>query len=421
MTFGTFGLRLFSALVAVVLFVTLSDAANWARFRGPNGTGVADDKDIPIKWTDKDIAWKVEIPGTGHSSPIVWSDRIFLQSASNDGKERMILCLNTADGKTVWQKTLDAKKASTHKNSSMASSTPATDGERVYAYSWDGTSVALYAFDFKTGEQVWKYDLGAYDNEHGAGASPMLAGGKVVVMNDHAKGASVVAVDAKSGKKAWEAKREPYRACYATPFVRTVGQKAELVVASTTEITGYDVGDGSKNWHHNLKFDGMPLRVVASPVLAGEDLVVIHCGDGKGDRNTTMIRLPGKAGAEPTTVWEQKQSQKMPYVPCSLSRGENLYWVNDSGFAGCTVAATGEILFEERLPGAKNVTASPVMIDGKIYAPDEGGIVHVFAAEPKFRELAKNSLGEGVMASPAVADGKLYIRGKTHLFCIGKK
>ncbi len=415
-----YGPRPLLAACAVIGLALTADAANWPRFRGPNGDGVAADKDIPVQWTDKDLAWKVELPGAGNSSPVIWGDRLFIQSASADGKERYLLCLSTADGQEVWRRDVPGTRAKMHQKNTGASSTPATDGERVYAYFWDGEAVSLHAFDFK-GAPLWTYDIGKFRSDHGAGASPMVYDGKVILLNDQGEGASVIAVDGKTGKRAWEAKREHYedRACYATPFVlERKGDGAELVVASTTGITGYDPATGARNWQYDWSFAGRPLRVVASPLLTEGGAIIASGGDGGGDRCTVAIRPGSKNGTRPKLLWESKKPKFMPYVPCFLSRGEYLYWVSDTGYAGCTRTETGDTVWHERL--GHPITASPVLIGDKVYAADESGEVYVFAAEPKFRLLARNSVGEPVFATPAVADGKLYVRGKTHLYCIAR-
>jgi outer membrane protein assembly factor BamB len=410
------------AACAVIGLALAADAANWPRFRGPNGDGVAADKDIPVRWTDKDLAWKVALPGLGNSSPVIWGDRLFIQSSSADGKERYLLCLSTADGKELWRNSVAGDRARMNAKNSLASSTPATDGERVYAYFWDGAAVSLHAFDIK-GQPLWKYDIGKFSSDHGAGSSPMVYDDKVILLNDQGEGASLIALEARTGKRAWEAKRDHFqdRACYSTPFVlNRKGDGPELVVASTTGITGYDPATGGKDWQYDWSFDGRPLRIVASPLLAEGGSIIATSGDGGGDRCTVAIRPGSKNGTRPKVLWESKKPKFMPYVPCFLSRGDHLYWVSDTGFAGCTWTETGETAWHERLGGP--VTASPVLIGDKVYAVDEAGEVFVFAAEPtKFKLLAKNSVGEPVLATPAVADGKLYIRGKNHLYCIGKK
>lgn len=396
----------------------LAAAANWPRFQGPNGSGTANEKNIPVAWTPADFAWKVPLPGHGRSSPIVWDDRVFLQSASEDGTKRFLLCLSLADGKQLWATEVPGARAPTNKKNSLASSTPATDGERVYALFWDGKRVALYAFDFN-GKALWHHDLGAYVSQHGAGNSPIVHGGKVFLLNDHDAGASLVALDGKTGAVAWAAPREHVRACYSTPFLlERPNEGVELIVGTTSAITSYNPQTGEKNWEYGRKFPGMRLRTVAAPVLAG-GLIIASSGDGKGDRNTVGVVPGSKAqGSAPTLAWSTDR-RTMPYVPNFLSQGDHVFWVNDKGFAGCSLARSGEVVWSERL-GGKDVTSSPVLIDGKVYVADEGGTVFVFAAQGQFKLLAKTPLGEEVLASPAVADGRLLIRGEKHLFCIGK-
>jgi outer membrane protein assembly factor BamB len=235
----------------------------------------------------------------------------------------------------------------------------------------------------------------------------------------------LVCLDAKTGKPAWQVPRKPYRTCYSTPFVlERLGETPELIVTSTTGITSYNPRTGSENWHWNWTFDLKlgnrtlrPLRTVSSPVY-GDGLIFASSGDGDGARHAVAVRAEGRGDVSKTNLaWEEKRT--LPYVPSMLVWGEHLYWVNDRGIAGCTVARTGKTVWTERLV-AGSVTASPVLIDGKVYVADEAGQVHVIAAAPRFKLLAKNTLGEGVLASPAVADGRLFLRGKSHLFCISR-
>jgi outer membrane protein assembly factor BamB len=417
----------------VVLFVgcglfavagPLANAANWARFRGPNGTGMADDKDIPVQWTEKNIRWKAPIPGAGNSSPVIWGDKLFIESA--DAKNRMLFCINVKDGKTIWMKNVDGQQAKINGHNSLASSTPATDGQRVYAYFWDGKDIAVHAFDMQ-GNPVWKYDLGPWAGNHGAGASPVVYEDKVIILNDQGSefgdpGAKseLVAIDAKSGKEAWKVKRKAFRACYAAPFLldKREGGK-ELIVATTEGLSGYDPQNGKEFWRWDWVFDAMALRTVGSPI-AGDGLVFAGSGDGSGARHMVAVRLGGKGDVSKTHLaWEEKKS--LPYVPGMLYSQGHLYTVNDSGRAACYVGQTGKELWKETLPGAKGLMASPILVDGKIYAITTDGKVFVFAAATSYKLLAQNSIGEAVYASPAVADGRLFIRGKNHLYCIGNK
>jgi outer membrane protein assembly factor BamB len=404
--------------VGLLLAAVPANAADWPRFRGPNGTGTAADRDVPVKWSIADgILWKVPLSGTGNSSPIVCGGRVFLQVASPDGAERSLVCFDATTGKQLWSKAAPGKRAHTHQRNTLASGTPASDGERVYVAVWDGKDLALLAYDF-AGELVWRRELGPFASQHGAGHSPVVHAGRVFLADDQDGSSVLVAFEAKTGKPLWQAARRPYRSCYSTPFIREIPGGAELVVASTAGVTAYDPETGSVNWncdwpHANPK---KPLRTVASPVTSG-GLIFANAGDGDGSRDAIALR-PGAKGtaASGTVVWQESKS--LPYVPCMLTRGEYLFSVNDHGVAACHKAATGEKVWNERL--GSPMTASPILVDDKVFAAGEDGQVYVFAAATKFKLLAKNAMGESVMASPAVADGRIYIRGKEHLFCVGK-
>lgn len=412
-----FGLRLFLVLGCAAALAGPAAATNWPRFRGPNGTGVSDDKNIPVEWNNKQgVLWKTPLPGVGHSSPVVWGDRLFLESATPDGKQRLLLCLDVPTGKVRWTRTVPGARAVIHKFNSFASPTPATDGQRVYALFWDGKNIALHAYDFD-GTLAWRTDLGTFTSQHGAGHSPVVYGGKVFLANDQDGTAAVVALDAATGKVAWRAPRPAFRTCYSTPFILdNPADGPELLVASTAGISGYDPKTGAENWHWHWAFTGMALRTVASPVAAG-GLVFANSGDGSGARATVAVRVGGKGtDTANNLVWQQKRD--LPYVPCFLTHGDYLYSVTDDGFAACREARTGRVVWSERL--GEDVAASPLLIDGKVYVCGKDGNVYVFAAEPTYRPLATNSLGEPISATPAVADGRLFVRGRSHLFCIGK-
>jgi outer membrane protein assembly factor BamB len=398
---------------AVILLAAAALAADWPRFRGPNGTGTASDKDVPVKWAAENVLWKAPLPGKGHSSPIVAGGRVFLQSATP--KQRLLVCLDAVKGDVLWQKAAPGGKGKTHDFNTMASSTPASDGQRVYTVFWDGKRVGLYAYDFK-GALVWHKDLGPFKSQHGPAFSPVVHGGRVFVNNDQDGTARLQAFDARTGDNAWEVRRNAYRACYSTPFILD----GNLLVGSTTAITAYDPASGDVVWNYTWTHTGMPLRTVGSPVAA-DGVVVAPAGDGRGDRAMIAVRTGGKGDVTRTHLAWSKDSAT-PYVPTLLTLGAHLYAVTDSGVAVCYVAKTGEELWRKRLgPKVGRVAASPVLVDGKVYAIDERGSVYVFAARPEgLNVLAVNSVGESVSSTPAVADGRMYVRGGKHLFCVGK-
>jgi outer membrane protein assembly factor BamB len=411
-------IRLFSfALLALALTLTLSPAADWSRFRGPNGSGIAEGQ-LP-KLDPKAPLWKVEIPGKGVSSPIVVGGKIYLQTASKDGKTRTLLCLNEADGTTVWTKDVAGTTASTHAKNSLASSTPACDGETIYCVWWDGSGVALHAYDLK-GNEKWRTSLGGYVSQHGPGFSPVVHGGLVFVNVDDDERAELVAIDIKTGDKKWVKERKHVRASYSSPFIVKRGDKPEEVILGTTSaITSYEPATGKVNWDYVVPWPAgkMQLRVIGQPIYAG-GLFIMSCGDGSGSRYMIAVDVERKM---PAKVWDTDRDS-LPYVPCILVKGDLLFWIGDKvgGQAVCAEAKTGKILFNERIT-TKEPSASPIMVGDQILMIAENGDMVVFTADKEFDQVSKVNLGEGVFATPAVADGKLFIRGTSHLFCFGKK
>ncbi|MDB5308570.1 MAG: afsK 1 [Gemmataceae bacterium] len=403
-----------TSVLALTFAVTLS-AADWPRFRGPNGTGVADGPLPPVD--AKTALWKVPVPGRGVSSPIVVGGKLFLQTASDDGSKRLLLCINPADGKTVWTRELAGAKGKTHAKNSLASGSPAGDGERVYCTAWDGDGLNLVAYDL-AGKELWTQPLGSYVSQHGPGHSPVTHAGLIFVNMDQDGGAVLLAFDAKTGEKKWAAGRKPYRASYSTPFVlERPGRPAEIVLGTTTAVTGYEPLTGKVLWSYAINWPAgtMPLRVVGSPVAAA-GLVICYCGDGGGARYAVAIDPDGR---EPAKVWEATKGPT-PYVPCMLAKDDLLFWIADNGIACCAEAKTGKVLWEERV-SVKDVTASPVLVGDEILVIAETGRVYVLKAGREYELVRTGDIGQPVSASPAVADGKVYVRGATHLFCFGKK
>lgn len=424
---------MFRSLTLAVLVVVLA-AADWPQFRGPNAIGVSDDHNIPVRFSENDgILWKIPIPGRGNSSPIVSKGKLFLQSASDDGQRRWLLCFDAKSGKTLWTHESPGGSARAHRLNSMASSTPCADGERVYAVIWDGRSCKLSAFDYD-GKPLWSQDLGEHRSQHGAGTSPIVENGRVFVNYDQDRfdfrtraeipgaehSTAIRAFDAKSGRPLWRTEREGYFTCYSIPILRDCGAgRHELVVTSTTAITGYDPATGKVNWNWDWPWaDGAEkLRTVATSVM-WKDIVYATGGNGGGNSRVVAVRAGGP-GRKAELVWEKNRGS-FSYVPCLLVCGDSLFTVHDkTGIAGCYEAATGKPVWTRRLVG--EFRSSPVLIDGRIYLISASGDVYVYPAEASFKLLARNSLGEDVQASPAVSDGRLYIRGAKHLFCIGSK
>jgi len=415
-------------LLGLFLATSIVTAADWDRFRGLDGLGIATDKNVPVDFSPETALWKTKIPGKGNSSPIVSKGKVFLQSASDDGSKRMFFCVDAASGKIDWTREIKASLAKTHPKNTMASSSAAADGERVYIVFWDGDEISFTAWDY-AGKLLWTKELGKYKSQHGPGLSPMVLDGRVYLNVDQDDLAEVMAFDTKTGDLAWKKSRPAFRASYTTPFVLDRDGKKEVVVGSTAGITSYDPKDGAVVWNWTWVWKpapkekgkkGGPLRNVGGPIFHN-GLIYAISGDGVGDRHMVAVTA-GKTGdvTDSALAWEMTKST--PYVPMVLAAGEHVYWISDKENKGlCVEAKTGKVIWEERLAGTGEVSASPIMVDGKIYSINEKGRVSVFEAKPKYNLLADNDLKEEVYASPAVADGKLFIRGASTLFCFGKK
>lgn len=411
-----------SVLSVLLLFTILgcdgTGENSWSRFRGPNGSGQA--SGLWAKSTGKhELAtqWKVELPGKGYSSPIIHAGYIYLQSASTDGRERIVLCLSMKDGTELWRKTIPGSKAHTHAKNSLASGSAATDGKLVCFCHWDGKNVILAAYDCADGTPRWSLSLGAHQSQHGAGYSPILHQGKVYVAYDNDHQAEVFCVDAASGRKLWSQKRQHYRASYGTPLIFDNQGVDELIVSSTAGITGYELDSGNKRWHWDWPFASKPLRSVSSPLLCGQKILLAAAGDGGGDRDTVAIKLPEGRGEQyqPRLLWQLRRD--VPYVTCLLQQGAHLYAVADKGVATCYELTTGKEVWSQRLSG--NFTASPVLVDGVVIAVNEAGELFLFAAQPdKYQPLFRLKLADTVLSTPAVADGLLIIRGEQYLHAL---
>lgn len=408
--------------LAVGLFVltalsgALVHAENWPRFRGANGDGLASGQNLPVTFEEKNFLWKTAIPGQGNSSPVIWNEYLFLQSATDEA--RTLHCLDSKSGKMLWSQSIAGHKGKTHAKNTLASGSPATDGERVVVPFWDGKNIIIVCYDMK-GATQWEWNLGPFMSQHGAGASPIIYEDKVYYVNDQDFYSVMYCFNKVTGEIVWRAQREPFRACYATPFIlNRDAANPELIVTSTTSIRSYNPKDGTVNWSHAWKHvTERPLRATGCSIYVNGVLLVCG-GDGGGDRHTIAVRLNGLNSKTTTEViWDAKKD--FPYVPTMLNKGDFLYYVTDKGAAGCTEAASGKNLWLNRLPGAY-FTASPIMVDGNVYACSEEGDVFVFPAASEFQLLAKNALGECIRATPAAANQRLYIRGDKHLFCIGK-
>lgn len=406
-------------LTGFCLFVwsaaTITHGQEWTRFRGANGTGVSD-ANIPATWTEDDYNWKVELPGIGHSSPVLWGDKIFLTSALEETAERIAMCVSAKDGKILWQKHYPSKVHPKHLRNSFASPTPAVDDHQAY-FAWSSPEEYTFLALDHEGNEKWKLNLGPYVSQHSAGPSPMIYGKMVVLGNDQDGDSSLVAVDRATGNIEWQTPRTSEFVSYATPCVlKRDGQPEELIFLSGAHgVSGVDPKTGKTDW----EIDVFDKRTCASPVLVG-GLILGSCGSGAGGNYVAAVK-PGSADGKtpPAEAWRITDSA--PYVPTIVAKGDLAFLWSDKGVAMCVKVTPedGKVLWKQRVGG--NFSGSPIIAGDKLLAIAEDGEVVVLAAAEEYKLLGKNPLGEDSRSTPSVAGGRLYLRTYKHLISLGGK
>lgn len=413
--------NIIAALCAVgfLLIVNPSQAQEWTRFRGPNGSGISSTSAIPVQVTASDYLWRVELPGIGHSSPVLWGEKLFITSAEDAKGKRHLHCLDARTGKTIWTRTYTFEKYHTHEYNTTASSTPSVDSERVYA-AWPTPESYLVIASDHAGNEVWRRDLGKLSTQHGGAASPIVMGDVVllgVYQETEGPEGFLVGLDKKTGDIRWKLPRKQNgSAAYSSPLIyQPKGKKAEAVFTSTAHgMTSIDPESGKINWEAPGVFT---VRCVGSPVVAG-DLIFAAAGQGLGVKEAVAVR-PGSAQSKTDPKVEYRLPRGPCYVPTPIAIGDRIYAWGDSGIVTCLKAETGETVWNERVGG--DFFGSPVCAAGKLYAVSSKGELVVIEAADQFKVLGRSDLGESSHATPAVANGRMYIRTLSHVFCIGKK
>ncbi|HEX4997136.1 MAG TPA: PQQ-binding-like beta-propeller repeat protein [Terriglobia bacterium] len=405
----------------------------WPQWRGPYATGVSKTADPPLEWSEtKNIRWKIEIPGRGSSSPIVWGDRVFLLTAvpatlSGAASHRplgmvqpraphrfVILAINRKDGSIAWERT--AREEVPHEgahqdNGTWASSSAITDGERVFAYF---ESHGLFAYDMN-GRLLWEKDLGdkRMRNQFGEGSTPALYGNRIVIVWDHQGQSFIVALDKRTGEEIWRVDR-PEIDTWATPLIVDVAGRPQVIVPAMRRLRSYDLEDGRVVWESA----GLTMNPIPSPVAADG---MVFATSGYQGSNLKAIRLAEAKGditGTPAIVWTLDRDT--PYVPSPLLYDGILYILkSNSGILSAFDAKTGKPHYQlQRLEGVPNVFASPVGARDRSYFPGREGTTLVIRNSPAFEILAKNILDDGFDASPALVDKEIYLRGYEYLYCI---
>jgi outer membrane protein assembly factor BamB len=400
-------------------------ADNWPSWRGPDNNGISRETGLPTHWgPDKNLAWKLELPGMGGSTPVVWGEHIFLTSSA--GKELVLLCAGT-DGKLRWQRKLGrvVREKIKRDEANEASPSPSTDGKHVYAFAGSGD---LACFDF-AGKEVWQFNVqdryGKFSIYHGIHTTPLLHKGRLYLTLLHARGHWVIALDKATGKEVWkverrtDAKGESTQA-YTSPCLVRAGREEYLVVLGCDYATAHRLSDGAEVWRlgglNPADRYSTSFRIISSPV-AGPDLLVVPTARGS---QVVGVRAapPGEGkGAAAPEIW--RAARGSPDVPSPLEVGGLVYLCRENGVLICLDAMTGAKVYEKRLHGAR-YRASPVYADGKVYLTARDGVFSVVKAGRTFELLATNELPDSFTASPAVANGRIYLRGFRALYAVSK-
>ncbi len=450
-------------LLALGPIFAAAPTSSWPSWRGAAGTGSAPGAQPPLKWSDEqNIKWKAAVPGLGFSTPIIWQDRIFLLTAietTEEGKaaaesaaatprpespppgegdakgrgkggrrggpggfggggkptkfhEFVVLALDRGTGKTVWQKTArrEVPHEGRHGTNSFTSASPVTDGERLYV---PFGSRGFYCYDLQ-GNLLWEKDLGDMQtrNSFGEGASPALAGDKLIITWDHQGQSFIVALDKKTGKEVWRKDRDEVSS-WSTPVVVEVGGRLQAIVAATKRSRSYDVATGELVW----EAAGLTANVIPTPVV-GHGMIYLMSGFQGNSIQAIKLSARGDVSASDSMVWSARKSA--PYTPSPLLSGDRLFMSkSNDAFLSCLNALTGEVHFQDqRLEGLRGIYASPVAANGYVYVAGREGVVAILKDSPQFEVVAINKLNDRIDASPVVIGKDLYLRGHTHLYCI---
>jgi len=392
----------------ILIFALLLPSFDWPQFRGPTGQGTSDEQGLPLNWTETtNIRWKVPIPGKGWSSPVIQGDRIWLTSATEDGKSLRAISVDVNTGAILQNIEVFRLKSAklTNAKNSFASPTPVVEGDRVYVHFGAFGTACLS----QSGEIIWKTKL-EYDNgQHGTGGSPVIYDDLLIISCDGNDIQYVVALDKATGKVRWKKTREGYQA-YTTPLIVKLPTGDQVISPGAFRAVSYDPHNGKELWQVTY---GEGFSNVPRPVY-GDGLVFICTGFQQP--SLLAVRIDGKGDMTKKVLW--KLDRGVPLTPSPLLVGNELYLVTDNGVATCLDAKTGKEYWRARVGG--NFSASPIYADGRIYFLSEEGESVVIAPGQQLKHLATNHVDGVTLASMAVAKGSIFIRSETHLYRIGK-
>lgn len=396
-----------SSAQPIELFTT-----DWNMWRGQNQTGRVEELTVPTEWSeDKNVSWKSPVPGTGHSSPIIIGDRVFLTSADEQSKSQFVLGFDRSNGEQLWSTQINQGDFSRkHPKNSFASATPACDGHLLFVTFVNHQRLQVAALDFD-GAIIWETDAGEFQAEHGYGASPTLFEDFVIVSGDSRGGGFLAALDRSSGDIIWRIKREANggHGNYSSPVVANLAGQPQLVQTGFNKTVSFDPKSGEEIW----RVDGPATVTGNTPAFA--DPYVIVSG-GYPEKSTMCIKADGKGDVTDThIVWETQRNTA--YVPSPIIDGENVVVLTGDGIGTSFNIESGKKNWQKRIGG--NFSASPIQVGDLFYITNEGGKITIFKGGESYEAISENSLdSSGGMATPAVSDNQLFIRTTSHLYCI---
>ena len=410
-------------LLTLICFALTTSAADWPCWRGPDGLGLSAEKNLPDSWSkEKNIAWTLAVPGKGASSPIIMGDRVYVTTQTSDTGLHL-LAIDRKRGEIVWDREIGRGKLHANNLHNMATPTPASDGDFVWALFGTGDLACLD----RDGKVIWQRNLvkeyGEYKTNHGYGTSPMLLAGKLYIACMHQGSSYLLAVDAQTGKNVWKKDRnlEPKdeaQDSYSSPIFHRAKGGTEIVLAGAESVNAYDPVTGEQQWTFGgLKVPHPYGRTISGPA-AGDD-VLITVASGFQNRGYTVAVKSGGTGDITTSHKLWTQSKFSPDCPTPVVYNGMLFSIRDDGMASCLDLKTGEPHWQERLFTA-NVKVSAVAGDGKIYFTSGQANCAVVKAATKLEILATNELNESTLSTPAISGGKLFIRTDGNLYCVGK-
>ena len=410
-----------SFLLILSAFIPCFMKADWPQFRGPDGQGHSKEKNVPLEWSDeKNVKWKMAVPGKGFSSPVIFNKQIWMTSAENEGKSLHAICLDKTSGKLIHNiKVITTDNPGPlHRLNGYASPTPAIDKEHVFVHFGPRGTACLN----KKGEVIWKNTNLDYNVIQGGASSPILHNDVLFLTCDGIDFQFLVALEKQTGKVIWKQdrghleaaaqKRAIAKMSYSTPLIQSVGGTNQLVCSGADHVASYNINDGKEIWW--MPYNGF--SIVGRPSYGNSLFYVV--GSIRQDHFCIYAIQPGKGQLKNKQI-KWKYSKGVPHVSSPILVDTEIYFVHDGGVASCLNAITGELIWNERLGG--NYDASPIEIQNRLYFLNREGKTTVLSAGKKFDKLATNQLKGTFKASPAVADEALFLRSDTHLFRIEKK